>query len=169
MIIIVGLGNPGPKFNHTRHNAGFEALDFFAAQNNFPEFALSKKYESEISEKDDVMLVKPQTFMNESGRVISNFQFSSVNLIVVRDDTDIELGKVKVTKDSGSGGHKGVESIIQALGNNNFTQLKIGVSTGPEKAEEVVLKKFSPEEYKMLQKTIEKVSEALNGLIRNKK
>lgn len=162
MNIIIGLGNPGKKFEHTRHNAGFEVLDFFAQQNGFPEFELSKKYESLISEKDNVILVKPQTFMNDSGRVVKELMKNKeALLVIVRDDTDIELGKVKIAKDSGSGGHKGVESIIQTLGNNHFAQVKIGVSTGPEKAEEVVLKKFTPEEYEILNKVIQQSAEIL--------
>lgn len=175
MILIVGLGNPGKKFDHTRHNAGFEALDFFAVKNNFPEFTLSKKYESLISssfakasadkEKEEVLLAKPQTFMNESGRAISNFQFPISNLVVVRDDIDLELGKIKFSKDSGSGGHKGVDSIIQHLGNNHFVQLKIGIKTDESLAEDVVLKKFSPEEQKILQGVIEKSAEALELFI----
>ena len=70
MIVIVGLGNPGKKFEKTRHNAGFMALDFFAGQNNFPDFELSKKYHSLISENEKVLLAKPQTFMNESGSAV---------------------------------------------------------------------------------------------------
>lgn len=163
MIIIIGLGNPGKKFEQTRHNAGFEVLDFFAAQNGFPKFELSKKYESLISEKDNVILVKPQTFMNESGSAVYKVckVYKVESLVVVRDDTDMELGKVKIAKDSGSGGHKGVESIIQRLGDNHFAQVKIGVSTGLEKAEEVVLKKFTPEEYGILSKVIQQSAEIL--------
>lgn len=155
MIIIVGLGNPGKKFEHTRHNAGFEVLDFFATQNNFPE--------------NEVVLCKPQTFMNESGKAVKEILKNKNNpeLIVVRDDTDMELGKIKFTKDSGAGGHKGVDSIIQQVGNNNFIQLKIGVSTGPEKAEEVVLQKFSPQEQEILNEVIKKSAGALDYFIKN--
>ena len=70
MVIIIGLGNPGEKFTNTRHNAGFTAVDFFAKKNTFPEFELSKKYHSLISEQNNVMLIKPQTFMNESGKAV---------------------------------------------------------------------------------------------------
>ncbi len=163
MFIIVGLGNHGTPFNHTRHNAGFEVLDFFARQNEFPEFALSKKYHALVSKKDDVLLAKPQTFMNESGKAVKKL-LSNANgqmLIVVHDDIDMELGKIKFVKDSGAGGHKGVDSIIQALGNNNFIRLKIGIATNDKRAEDVVLKKFSKEEQKILDGVIEKSSQAL--------
>lgn len=160
-MIIIGLGNPGKKFDHTRHNAGFEVLDFFAAQNGFPDFEESKKYGSLVSEKEDVMLVKPQTFMNESGSAAGNFKSKVESLVVVHDDIDMDLGKVKIVKDSGSGGHKGVESIIQALGTKNFTRLKIGVKTDERLAEEVVLEKFTPEEYEILTKAIEESAQIL--------
>jgi len=167
MIIIVGLGNPGKKFEHTRHNAGFGVLDFFVKQNEFPEFVESTKYDSLISENNDVLLAKPQTFMNESGKAVQSLlkNKNSVTLIVVHDDIDLGLGKMKFSKDSGAGGHKGVDSIIQHLGNNNFIRLKIGVATGDHKAEEVVLEKFSKEEQEVLDSVIKKSAEALKKLI----
>ncbi len=167
MIIIVGLGNPGAKFNHTRHNAGFEALDFFAAEQGFPEFSESLKHQALISEKDNVILVKPQTFMNESGRsVASVMKNKNADLAVVHDEIDVPLGKMKISSGSGSGGHKGIASIIQAVGNQDFTRIKIGVETDPtKKAEEVVLEKFSPEEYTILQSVFPTIGEALEKII----
>ncbi len=180
MIIIVGLGNPGKKFYHTRHNAGFEVLDFFAAQNTFPE--------------NEVLLVKPQTFMNESGKAVKEIlrNKNEATLIVVRDDTDMDLGKIKLlknknaptlvvvhddidlplgkikfSKDSSSGGHKGVDSIIQALGTKDFARLKIGIATGDHKAGEVVLQKFSPQEQEILNEVTKKSAEALTYFIEN--
>ena len=165
--IIVGLGNPGKKFEHTRHNAGFTAVDFFAKENNFPEFELSKKYGSLVSENENVILAKPQTFMNESGSAVSKFEIRNSKLVVVHDDIDIPLGKIKFSKDSGAGGHKGVESIIQHLGNNNFIRLKIGVATNDADAKEVVLEKFTPEQQEILDEVIKKSAEALKYLIEN--
>jgi len=153
MTIIVGLGNPGKKFDHTRHNAGFEVLDFFAKENNFSE--------------DQVLLIKPQTFMNESGKAVEPYKFKVNDLIVVHDDIDMPLGKIKFVKDSTSGGHKGVESIIQTLGTKDFARLKIGVATGDHDAMEVVLQKFSPEEQELLAQVIKKSAEALRYLIEN--
>ncbi len=169
MILIIGLGNPGAQFNHTRHNAGFEALDFFAEKNGFPEFSLSKKYDALVSEKDDIVLAKPQTFMNESGKTAATMlkNTNDATLVVVHDDIDLELGKMKFSKDSGAGGHKGVASIIQHLGNNNFIRLKIGVATDERRAEEVVLEKFSPTQQETLKPVIEKAAEALDHLITN--
>lgn len=167
MTVIVGLGNPGPKFKYTRHNAGFMALDFFAKKNQFPDFVFSQKYQSEISEHENVLLVKPQTFMNESGAAVKSLKLHTESFIVVRDDIDLPLGSIKFSKDSGSGGHKGVDSMIENLGNNHFVQLKIGIATGQEKAQEVVLKKFTKEERELLQGVIEKSAEALDYCLQN--
>lgn len=169
MMVIIGLGNPGKKFDNTRHNAGFMAIDFFAQQNGFPEFELSKKYESLISEKDEVMLAKPETFMNESGiavyKMAKSYKLKTKSLIVIHDDIDMPLGKIKFSKDSGAGGHKGVDSIINALGRKDFIQLKIGIETGDQEAKEVVLKKFSKEEMNILKETISRSVDALDMLI----
>ena len=171
MIIIAGLGNPGEKFNHTRHNAGFMAVDFFAEKNSFPEFKLSKKFHSFISEKNSIFLVKPETFMNESGRgvqkITAHYKLPGENLVVVRDDIDLPLGKIKFSENGGAGGHKGVESIIQQLGNNHFVQLKIGIATDDKKAEDVVLKKFSKEEQEILANVVEKSAKALDYFTKN--
>lgn len=169
MIIIIGLGNPGEKFNNTPHNAGFMALDFFAAKNDFPEFKLSKKYEALTSEKNNVLVAKPETFMNESGTSAAALlkNKNEPMLLVVHDDIDLPLGKIKFSKDSGAGGHKGVQSIIDHLGNNNFIQLKIGVATSDQKAGDVVLKKFSPEKQEILKGAIEKSEQALNYFLTN--
>ena len=164
--MIVGLGNPGKKFEHTRHNAGFMAVDAFAVKNNFPEFAESKKHESLISENEDTLLIKPQTFMNDSGRAVQSLiKNHQVTLIVVHDDIDLPLGKIKFSQDSGAGGHKGVASIIQHLGHAHFIRLKIGIATDDKKAEEVVLQTFSQEEQEVLHSSIEKSAEALQYLI----
>jgi len=169
MILIVGLGNPGEKFNRTPHNAGFEALDFLAAKYEFPEFSLDKKYDALVTEKSDVILIKPQTFMNESGHTVQkltkDYHLEKNTLVVVHDDIDVPLGKIKVSKESGAGGHKGVNSIITTLGTKEFTRIKIGVEIDPnQKAEDVVLKKFSPEQYEILEKIFPEVAKYLETM-----
>lgn len=170
--MIIGLGNPGEKFKNTRHNIGFMALDFFGLQNNFPDFELSKKYDSLISEKDEILLVKPQTFMNESGRavkkVIQDSRFKIQDLMVVHDDIDMPIGKLKIVKESGAGGHKGVESIIHHLGTKDFVRFKIGICPQkgkPEEVEKFVIKKFTKEEQEIINETIKKISDAINLFI----
>lgn len=169
MTIIMGLGNPGKKFKNTRHNAGFEVLDFFAKKNQFPDFEFSKKYDALISENENVILVKPQTFMNESG-ITAKKLMSNVNcqmLIVIHDDIDLPLGKLKIVKDRGFAGHKGVESIMQGVDSGGLIRFRVGIASDNQLAEKVVLKKFSREEQKVLDDVIEKTSEALKFLIEN--
>lgn len=174
MIIIVGLGNPGEKFKNTRHNAGFMAIDFFAKKNNFPDFKLSKKYDSLISEKDSIILVKPQTFMNESGTAIKKitrpYPIDANPLIIVHDDIDLPLGKLKIVKDRGPAGHKGVESIIKNVGNKNLIRFRIGIQSQkgkPKNPENFVIKNFTKEEKNSIDTTIEKTAEALDFFIEN--
>jgi PTH1 family peptidyl-tRNA hydrolase len=163
MIIIVGLGNPGEQYKNTRHNVGFMAIDAFAEKNNFPEFKLQKKSNALISEKNSVLLAKPQTFMNESGKSAKKLWTKSDTLIVIHDDIDLPLGKIKIVKDRGSAGHKGVESIIQSIGNDGLIRIRIGIAGQKDvEAMEVVLKKFSEEEQKIINETIQRVVGALD-------
>jgi len=178
MKIIIGLGNPGKKYENTRHNVGFMTIDEFAKENNFPDFELQKKFEAEVSEKDDILLAKPQTFMNESGksaqRILKNRQ--ETETIIIHDDIDLPVGKIKIIKDRGSAGHKGVESIIQNIGNNNIIRIRIGIASPAEalakegqgkkiKAKNIVLKNFSPEEQKEIDEVIKKSAKAIKLLL----
>jgi len=175
MVIIVGLGNPGEKFKNTRHNVGFVAVDTFAEKNNFPKFKLHKKSNALISENGDIILVKPQTFMNDSGKtikkIISNFKFQISNLVLIHDDIDLPIGKIKIIKERGSAGHKGVESIIKSIGNNGLIRFRIGIKpqdtiTKIQDIKKLVLKNFSKEEQKILDETIKKTAEALDLFVK---
>ena len=199
MIIIVGLGNPGEKFKNTRHNVGFMAVDAFAEKNNFPEFKLSRFNRGSstksgqkkparnashsdaggsnalvsegILEGETVILAKPQTFMNESGKAVkslmSSFKSKSPNLVVIHDDIDIPVGKIKIVEERGSAGHKGVESIIKSVGNEGLVRFRIGIAGKNDvEAMKVVLKKFSTEEQKTISETIQKVADALDVFIK---
>jgi len=190
MLIIIGLGNPGEKFEKTRHNLGFRALDFFAFKNNFSDFEFSKKYESLISQKiysnilqniritnnpeeQKIILVKPQTFMNNSGlavkKLTKSYPLDANPLIIIHDDIDLPLGKLKISKNSGAGGHKGVDSIINNLGKNDFIRFKIGICPEkgkPKSVESFVIKKFIKEELETIGETIKKTSDALNLFIK---
>lgn len=172
MLLIIGLGNPGKKYIYTRHNIGFQVVDEFAKENNFPEFRLSKKFNSLISESilnnEKIILAKPQTFMNESGkavRTLTNFYKITrpgrvvrvVGLVVVHDDIDLPLGKIRISKNRGAAGHKGVESIIKEVGTKNFTRFRIGISPKigkPKNVEKYVLQKFGKEEEKIIKQVI---------------
>ncbi len=177
--IIVGLGNPGEKFKNTRHNVGFMVLDKFAEKNDFPEFKLQKKSEALVSEgvinDQKIILAKPQTFMNDSGRAVKEILKNnpSSNLIVIHDDIDLPIGKMKIVKERGSAGHKGVESIIKNTGNDGLVRFRIGITgktlrqaQGRLKAMRVVLKKFNKAEQNTIDKTIDRIVQALDFFIK---
>lgn len=167
VMIIVGLGNPGKKYTNTRHNVGFRAIDEFARENNFPDFRLAKKYNTLISEKDDILLLKPQTFMNESGKSVKKLVEARPrrNLVVIHDDIDLPLEKIKIVKNRGAAGHKGVESIIREIGTKDFIRFRIGIK--PKQyyrlcvTEKFVLQKFSKEEEEVIKEVIKKAVEAI--------
>lgn len=177
MIIIVGLGNPIPKYIGTRHNIGQAILSYFQKIKNFPEFKLKKKFASLISEgkigKEKLILVLPQTFMNESGRavkkIIENWKEKIENLVVVYDDIDLPIGKIRIRKDGSSGGHKGVQSIIDWLKNKNFVRFKIGVANEKRKkmpAKKFVLEKFDKNEKEIVEKIIQKTVEIIENSLK---
>jgi len=172
MIIIVGLGNPGKKYKDTRHNVGFQVIDEFAKENNFPEFRLSKKFNALVSEKENIILVKPQTFMNNSGKPVKTlFSFyKPEELIIIHDDIDLPLGKIRISKNRGSAGHKGVESIIKEIGFENFTRFRIGISPKTEKpknVEKYVLQKFNKEEEKTIEQVVQEVTTEIKKSLAN--
>jgi PTH1 family peptidyl-tRNA hydrolase len=173
MIIIIGLGNPGEQYKNTRHNVGFMAIDAFAEKNNFPDFKMQKKSNALIAENiladEKIILVKPQTFMNDSGKsakeLVRNNQ--TENIIVIHDDIDLPVGKMKIIKERGSAGHKGVESIIKNIGNDGLVRFRVGIGSDKKtEAMKVVLKNFSPEEKKLVDETIQKTTEALNFFVK---
>ncbi len=175
MFLIVGLGNPGEKYQDTRHNVGFAVVERFAEKNNFPAFQLSSKFNALLSEnllgKEKTILALPQTFMNESGASVSSliyfYKIYPANVIVVHDDMDIPLGQIRVVYDRGSAGHKGVESIIDKFESNQFLRIRIGIQPSkgkPNNPEKFVLKKFDKSEKEIIDAAIEKASNALDLL-----
>jgi PTH1 family peptidyl-tRNA hydrolase len=173
MILIVGLGNPGIKYNDTRHNIGFKIVDAFAKENGFPEFKLSKKHNSLISENiidgKKIILAKPQTFMNNSGKavksIIDYLSLTFDNLLVVHDDIDIEIGQMKISENSRSAGHKGVQSIIDEITTKDFTRVRAGIKPVDKNqarasdeqqipTEKFVLEKFTSDEEQILKNII---------------
>lgn len=166
-MIIIGLGNPETKYNNTPHNVGFEIIDSFAKENNFPDFILSKKFKALISEKDGIILVKPQTYMNNSGESVfslTNF-YKTKNIIIIHDDIDLPLGKIKISQNRGSAGHKGIESIIKKLGTKNFKRIRIGIcpKKKPADVEKYVLTKFKKRDKEIIIKSITKTIHEINN------
>ncbi len=171
MIFVIGLGNPGKAYERTRHNAGFLALDAFAKEHGCSAFKPSAKHQTLLSEGTGVVLAKPQTFMNKSGASAKALLKQGGELVVVHDDIDIPIGTVKVSKDYGSAGHKGVESIIEALGSKDFTRIRIGIQPlagKPENVEDFVLQKFSPKELPIIQDSIQEAVSALTKIVEEK-
>jgi len=179
MKLIVGLGNPGKEYENTRHNAGFMALDTLAAKMGL-KWNASKKFNAEIIKEGDVLLIKPQTYMNLSGDSVmaalsfyglapknlgifkkKNADLSSA-LTVIHDDLDIELGKYKVSIGSRSAGNRGVQSIIDRLSTKNFRRIRIGIKPpagNPIPADKYVLQKFDGEELKKINSVIGEISD----------
>ena len=164
MKLIVGLGNPGAKYANTRHNAGFLALDALRAAWQLPDFSANQRFEAEMAEgtKDGVkiILAKPLTFMNKSGdavqKIMGFYKIAPTDLIVIHDDLDILIGQFKIQRDVHSVGHNGVESIIQKLGTQDFTRVRLGVEMAEGRqarkiaGEDFVLQDFTPEEINLL-------------------
>ncbi len=151
MIIIIGLGNPGKKYKDTRHNVGSKVID-----------------ELEFLNETKFVLIKPKVFMNNSGKavkkIISNFQFPIFNLWVIHDDIALTVGKIKISKNRGAAGHKGIESIIKELKTKNFVRFRVGIqpkSGKPKSIEKFVLQKFNKEEKKIIKEVIKKTVEAV--------
>lgn len=139
MKIIVGLGNPGEKYSDTRHNIGFSFLDYLQKELAFPDFEENSKLKCQMSkgsfEGQDLILVKPQNFMNLSGEsvslVLSFYKLKPEDITVIHDDLDIVLGTFKRTASSRPAGHNGVKDIIEKLGTQDFERFRIGI--GEEK------------------------------------
>jgi len=157
--LIVGLGNPGKEFENTPHNIGFGVLDRIADEyrQNWKKVKPVFGEVSKFSYKSgDVILLKPLTFMNKSGLAVKSalrfWKIDLSNLLVVQDDSDIEIGRLKIGYNQSSGGHKGLDSIIQSLGNQEFSRLRLGIRPrivaanggGHIKAEKFILKFMSP-------------------------
>lgn len=179
MKLIIGLGNPGQKYQNTKHNAGFMALDFLAEKllSKNPKWNDSKKgklqyLKTEVN-GEIIELLKPQNFMNNSGFAINYAQkkhnFKPGDIFVIYDDLDIKLGEIKVGFFESAGGHRGVKSIIQHLGFNNFLRFRMGIKTPLlEKipADKYVLSRFSFFDKLKFKKAIHKTVEALELAIK---
>ena len=184
MKLIVGLGNPEKEYAATRHNAGFLVIDKLTSDFRFQTSVFDKKTNSEIFKgtinKKRVVLAKPQTYMNNSGvavrALLDFYKLKPENLIVIHDDKDIPLGETRVQTDRGPAGHNGVKSIIEHLGTQNFTRIRvgIGVSSPPVRGGvrgsgsdtgNFVLGKFSTEERKKINKVTENVVKEIENLI----
>lgn len=166
MKLIVGLGNPGRCYENTRHNIGFQLLDYIASNKNieFNKTKFNGEY-AEVSVNDEkVILLKPLSYMNLSGSVVSKFvsfyKISLDNVFVIQDDLDMCFGKIKIVYNSSSGGHNGIKDIERCLGSRSYVRLKIGISNDKTKdTKDYVLGKFSNDEQKILKEDYEKLKD----------
>ena len=165
MYLIIGLGNPGTKYENTRHNLGFQVLDLLAGDHNW-----ENKYQSEFLKLNDVILAKPQTFMNNSGLAVAEIlkYYPDSELIVVHDELDFPLGTLKVQKNASAAGHNGVKSIIESLGTQDFIRVRIGMDNpelrGLMPSEDFVLKNFNNDEQGILDEVLEKAKAAVESI-----
>ncbi len=134
--LIIGLGNPDKEYQNTRHNVGFMMVEYIAKKNGCDDFEFNKKLNSLVAKckigKNQVVLAKPQTYVNKTGEAASKlksfYKVKPEDIILVHDDLDIEFGNFKLSFGKNSGGHKGVESVIKSLKTKNFWRLKIGTA-----------------------------------------
>ena len=177
-LVIVGLGNPGKEYEKTRHNAGRSAVLLMAKQEDFSEFAFNKTMNALVAKGsaggENATLVLPETMMNLSGKAVAALvknPKAAKNLLVIHDDLDLPLGTIKMVFGRGSGGHKGVESIMRAIKTKDFARLRIGISaagkkhqakkiSGEEKVIKHVIGKWKPGEEAALKKILKKAAEA---------
>lgn len=180
MKLIVGLGNPGKEYALNRHNIGFICLDFLANKYRikFDKKQCKAKTGTGVIAENEVILAKPQTYMNASGQsvVLLLQKYNIINpadVMVIHDDLDLPLGKIRIRQGSSSAGHKGVESIIIALNSKDFIRIRIGIGR-PEASSiytqseiiDYVLGDFTPDEMKIVESISEKVSEAVFFLLK---
>ena len=173
MILIIGLGNPGGQFKNTRHNIGREIAETFARMSDADDFRFEKKWNTQISEakigKEKIAVLLPDTMMNKSGAAVAPaarfFKIKPRDLFVIHDDADIPLGSAKLSFGRNSAGHKGVESVIRALKTKDFWRIRIGIAGKRDiPAEKLVLKKFTPDEQRLIKKITKRTLEALTTI-----
>lgn len=190
MKLIVGLGNPGEEYTNTRHNAGFISLMQFAAQKSESEplqwqWKEEKKVHGMIARgkmaNEDVILLMPSTFMNRSGESVSAalsfYKCTAADVIVVHDEIAFPLGTVRIAQEGSSGGHNGVQSIIESLGAEKFLRVRFGIGEtqnadetlkkNPVRLEHYVLQNFSKDETAAVRETISRTVETLDKLLTN--
>ncbi|MEY2702524.1 MAG: hypothetical protein RLY43_1157 [Bacteroidota bacterium] len=184
MKIIVGLGNPDDKYKNTRHNIGRDFVESFRKKNKFEDWNFHKKSNSLISEGEfngeNILLMLPQTYMNNSGKAVMSFvktKKQSAETLVLHDDLDIAVGKMKISFNKNSGGQKGIDSIIKSIKTKEFPRLRIGIAPvtpsgkikkvlGEEAVVKHVLSKFKPSELDEMKKVEKNALKAIDLFIK---
>ena len=175
MYLIIGLGNPETEYSKTRHNMGFNTINKIAKQYNL-EISKTKfqgLYEVAVIEGQKVIVVKPQTYMNLSGNCVKEFadfyKIQKEKILVIYDDMDIEPGKIKIRKKGSSGGHNGMKSIIQMLGTEEFSRIRIGIGRPKHNGDEInyVIGSIPEDKIHVLEEGVEKAKEAVIEILKN--
>lgn len=176
MFIIVGLGNPGKKYENTRHNIGFDAIDALVDEYRIPDSGKQHKAHcgKGVIEGQKVILAKPTTFMNLSGESVRELvDYYKIDpeseLLVIYDDISLEPGKIRIRKKGSAGGHNGIKSIIQHLGTQNFQRIRIGVGKKPKNWDlaDYVLGTFSKDDRAVLDETLKRVVQAAAMIVQD--
>lgn len=170
MKLVVGLGNPGQKYQFNRHNVGFLILDEYATKNNIT-FKKDKNSLIALDNKKNILLLKPQTYMNQSGsevkRIMDYYKIPIEDILVIQDDKDIEFNRLKLKMNSSSGGHNGIKDIINYCG-DAFLRLKIGIKNNLlEETASFVLDNFSSDEKNILSQNMEKYFNIIDNFLIN--
>ncbi|MBI5456184.1 aminoacyl-tRNA hydrolase [Candidatus Kaiserbacteria bacterium] len=181
--VVVGLGNPGGEYENTRHNAGRMAVAQFVKSKKVGEWKIDAKAKALVArgmiERSLAVFVLPETYMNKSGGALLKFVKSmkaAEHLVIVYDDLDLPLGSMKISYDRGSGGHKGIESVMRAVKTKRFWRIRIGVSAstasgeikkplGEKKVNDFILDVFKPHEFGALKPVFKRVEHALETIL----
>lgn len=176
--LIVGLGNPGPKYAHTRHNIGFDLVDGLAQRWRMS-LSDQKRFQGECAEGmvagQKLYLLKPHTFMNQSGQsvraVLDWYKLAPSQVLVLYDDMDLPIGKLRLRLNGSAGGHNGMKSLIAHLGTSEFPRLRIGIGRSPDSGipkETIshVLGRFAPQEQRLLSEVLEMAADAVDLALR---
>lgn len=171
MKLIVGLGNPGIKYAKTRHNVGFMAVEQLAKTHQLA-WKANRTLKSEVAMSNEAILLKPQTFMNNSGlavkAAIKKFNIQPADILVIMDDLDMEAGKLRHRAEGSSGGHRGMQSIIDYLGTSEITRLKIGIGRSENiEPDKYVTSNFTGEQLKQIKTALTEAAVWINNQFLN--
>jgi len=184
-MLIIGLGNPGKRYEDTRHNIGFMAVDYLSGANSIKcsNLDFNSRWGRGIICEREVILAKPQTFMNLSGKAVKAlsgfFHKESEDIVVIYDDIDLDLGTIRIRAKGSSGGHRGMESIIEQLGTKNFPRIRLGIGRPRDERQEArgkrsevdvaeyVLSPFSKEEKATLKQVLEMIKDAVDIIVKD--
>lgn len=166
MKLIVGLGNPGREYERTRHNTGFEAVNLLASKLNL-EFKLDTRLEGLLAigniNGEKVILLKPVTYMNLSGnsviKVFNYYKLDKKDMLIIYDDLDLDVGRIRIRETGSAGGHNGIKSIIQSFSSSEFRRVRVGISKDPKiKVPDYVLGHFSQDDQALMNQAFETAS-----------